>query len=69
MITHFRKLVHAGVVVAGLAFLGPVALTPIASSAPASPDRIDLPDGFLPEGISIGRDGGPGGVLRLARGR
>ena len=59
MITHFRKLVHAGVVVAGLALLGPVALAPIASSAPSSPDRIDLPDGFLPEGISIGRDGGP----------
>lgn len=59
MITHFRKLVNAGVVVAGLALLGPVAVTPIASSAPASPDRIELPDGFLPEGISIGRDGGP----------
>lgn len=59
MITHFRKLVHAGAVVAGLALLGPVALPPIASSAPSSPDRIDLPDGFLPEGISIGRDGAP----------
>jgi sugar lactone lactonase YvrE len=59
VITHFPKLVHAGVVVAGLALLGPVAVTPIASSAPAFPDRIELPDGFLPEGISIGRDGGP----------
>ena len=59
MITHFRKFVYAGVVVAGLALLGPVAQTPIASSASGFPDRIDLPDGFLPEGISIGRDGGP----------
>ena len=59
MFTHFRKLVRAGVVVTGLALLGPVGLMPIASSAPASPDRIDLPDGFLPEGISIARDGGP----------
>jgi sugar lactone lactonase YvrE len=59
VITHFRKLVPAGLVVAGLALLGPVALMPTAASAPAFPDRIDLPDGFLPEGISIGRDGGP----------
>jgi sugar lactone lactonase YvrE len=60
VITYFRKIVHAGlIVVAGLALLGPVAGTPTASSAPAFPDRIDLPDGFLPEGISIGRDGGP----------
>ena len=59
MITHFRKFVYAGVVVAGLALLGPVAQPPIASSASGFPDRIDLPDGFLPEGISIGRDGGP----------
>jgi sugar lactone lactonase YvrE len=58
VINHFRKLVRAGVVVAGLALLGPVAM-PGASSATSFPDRIDLPDGFLPEGISIGRDGGP----------
>jgi sugar lactone lactonase YvrE len=59
VITHSRKLVRAGLVVACLALLGPVALTPTAFSAPAFPDRIDLPDGFLPEGISIGRDGDP----------
>lgn len=59
MHTHFRKLVRVGVAVAGLALLGPVAVPPVASSAPSLPDRIDLPDGFLPEGISIGRDAVP----------
>ena len=59
MIIHFRKLFHAGLVVAGLALLGPVAVTPVASSARSFPDRIDLPDGFLPEGITIRRDGVP----------
>ena len=59
MNTHFRKLVRVGVAVAGLALLGPVAVPPVASSAPSFPDRIDLPDGFLPEGLFIGRDAVP----------
>jgi sugar lactone lactonase YvrE len=59
VLVYFRKLFRAGLVLAGLALLGPLALTPTASSAQGFPDRIELPDGFLPEGISIGRAGGP----------
>ena len=42
---------HSLVALAGLAVLLPLA----ASSAAPFPDRIDLPDGFQPEGIAIGR--------------
>jgi sugar lactone lactonase YvrE len=45
------RRIHLLVALASLALLLPLA----ASSASRFPDRIDLPDGFQPEGIAIGR--------------
>ena len=45
------KRIHLLVALAGLVLMLPLA----ASSANRFPDRIDLPDGFQPEGIAVGR--------------
>jgi sugar lactone lactonase YvrE len=50
----FLRLILAALT--GLALVAPLTVTAEASPHhhPAYPDRIDLPDGFLPEGIAIG---------------
>ena len=50
----FQRLILAALT--GLALVAPLAATAEARPhrSPAYPDRIELPDGFLPEGIAIG---------------
>jgi sugar lactone lactonase YvrE len=50
----FRKVLIAILASCGLATLAPAAAAPHDSRHHPFPDRIELPDGFLPEGITIG---------------
>jgi sugar lactone lactonase YvrE len=49
----FRTVLIAALTSVGLATLAPAAAAPDRPAADPFPDRIELPDGFLPEGIAI----------------